>query len=164
MSFEWDDEEDTVDVQAGSNAMKELRKAYREAQKQNKELAEQLTSMQSSVRERSIKDVIASKGLPSKVSALIPKEATSSEEVEAWLDEYGEVFGIQTGQSSSEGKQPAAPASPDMQALNRIASTQSTGQPFSNDPDQLGALIRSASDPEELNRLLFGNANGPQAI
>jgi hypothetical protein len=164
MSFEWEDDEDTVDVQAGSNAMKELRKAYKEAQRQNKELAEQLGSMQSSIRDRSIKDVIASKGLPEKVSALIPKDATSSEEVEAWLNEYGEIFGVQTGQPSSEGKQSAAPASPELQALARISSTQSTGQPFSNDPDQLGALISSASTPEELNRLLFGNTSGPQAI
>ena len=40
-NFEWDDD-DTEDAQNESNAMKELRKAYRAATKQNKELVEKL--------------------------------------------------------------------------------------------------------------------------
>jgi hypothetical protein len=159
-NFEWDDD-DTEDAQNESNAMKELRKAYRAATKQNKELAERLEAIQSNVRERSVKDVLASKGLPEKIAAFIPKDATSADEVENWLNEYGDVFGVQ---SSSEAQQPAAQASPELQALGRIASAQSSGQPFSNDPDQLAGLIAGANSPEELNKLLYGNAAGPQVI
>ena len=156
--FEWDD--DDLDTNDG-NAMKELRKAYKKLQAEKKELAEQLDSMQSSIRERSVKDVIASKGLPEKVAALIPKDATTSEEVENWLSEYGEIFGIQeTSEATSE---PTTALSPEMQSLSRIAETQSSGQPFTNDPDQIAGLIAGADSAEALNKLLFGSAAGPQA-
>ena len=156
--YEWDDDDiDTND----SNAMKELRKAYKKLQAEKKEIAEQLESMQSSLRERSVKDVIASKGLPEKVAALIPKDATTSEEVEAWIAEYGDVFGVQV--EADEPEQPKQ-VDPELAALNRISETQSGGQPFTNDPDQLASLIAAADDPEALNKLLFGNATGPQAI
>lgn len=159
-SYEWDDDDDIDGAPNDTNAMKELRKAYRAAQKQNKELAEQLDSFKSSLRDRSVKDVIASKGLPDKVSALIPKDVTSAEEVEAWLADYGDIFGVS---ASSEEQKPAAP-NPELQALNRIASTQSSGQTFSGDAGQLDALIRAATTPEELNQILFNNSAGPQAI
>ena len=152
--------EDDLEDSGETNAMKYLREAYKKAQKQNKEMAERLEQLQSSLRERSVKDVIASKGLPEKVAALIPKDITSSEDVENWINEYGEIFGVQA-QSSTEG-QPATP-SPELQALSRIAGAQSTGQPFSGDATQLDALIRSAQTPEELNKILFGSAAGPQA-
>lgn len=159
-SYEWDDDDDIDGAPNDTNAMKELRKAYRAAQKQNKELAEQLDSFKSSLRDRSVKDVIASKGLPDKVSALIPKDVTSAEEVEAWLADYGDIFGVP---ASSEEQKPAAP-NPELQALNRIAATQSSGQTFSGDAGQLDALIRAATTPEELNQILFNNSAGPQAI
>jgi len=157
--FDWDDDDNFGDAQNQSNVMKELRKAYKEAQKQKKELQEQLQSMKNSLRERSVKDVLASKGLPEKISKFIPEDVTSAEEVEAWVSEYGDVFGIQ---AASE-EQPAAP-SPELQAINRIAATQQSGETYSGDPNQLDALIRAASSPEELNRVLFGNSMGPQAV
>ena len=115
--------------------------------------------MKNSLRERSVKDVLASKGLPEKISKFIPEDVTSAEEVEAWVSEYGDVFGVQ---APSE-EQPAAP-SPELQAINRIAATQQSGETYSGDPQQLDALIRAATTPEELNRVLFGNSMGPQAV
>lgn len=156
---QWE-EEDEFDGDS-SNAMKELRKAYKAIQKQNKELSEQLDSFKSNLRDRSVKDVLASKGLPEKVAALIPKDATSSEEVEAWIGEYGDIFGLSQASSEQAAQQPV---SPELQAMTRIAETQSTGQPFSGDATQLDALIRAAQTPEELNRVLFGNTTGPQAV
>ena len=157
--YEWDDDDiETSD----SNAMKELRKAYKKLQAEKKELSEMLEGMQSSLRERSVKDVLASKGLPEKIAAFIPKDATTAEEVEAWISEYGDVFGVQ----SSEAEEPAQQrqVNPELAALNRISETQSSGQPFTNDPDQLASLIASADSPSALNKLLFGTEAGPQAI
>jgi uncharacterized protein YdiU (UPF0061 family) len=156
--YEWD--EDDIETN-DSNAMKELRKAYKKLQSEKKELAEMLDGMQSSLRERSVKDVISSKGLPDKVSALIPKDVTTSEEVESWLSEYDDVFGIKT-EEASEPEQPKQ-VNPELAALNRISETQSSGQPFTNDPDQLASLIAGADNPEALNQLLFGSTTGPQA-
>lgn len=155
---DWDEDDDFADAQE-SNAMKELRKAYKAAQKSNKELQEQLNSLQSSLRERSVKDVLASKGLPEKIAKFIPADATSAEEVEAWLSENGDVFGVQ----AATEEQPQQ-VNPELQAWQRIAATQAAGQPFSNDPDQLAGLIANADTPEALNKLLFGNLTGPQAV
>jgi hypothetical protein len=156
--FDWDDD-DTEDAQE-SGAMKDLRKAYKAAQKQNKELQEQLNGLQSSLRERSVKDVLASKGLPEKIAKFIPTEATSAEEVEAWLAENGDVFGVQATATEEQPQQ----VNPELQAWQRISATQAGGQPFTNDPDQLAGLIANADSPEALNRLLFGNVTGPNAV
>lgn len=159
--YEWDDDDiDTSD----SNAMKELRKAYKKLQAEKKELSEMLEGMQSSLRERSVKDVLASYGLPEKVSALIPKDATSAEEVEEWIQNYGDVLGLEY-EESSEAAEPvqSRQVNPELAALNRISETQSSGQPFTNDPDQLASLIAGADNPEALNKLLFGSTTGPQA-
>lgn len=158
--YEWDD--DDLETSNDSNAMKELRKAYKKLQAEKKELSEMLEGMQSSLRERSVKDVLASKGLPEKIAAFIPKDAATSEEVEAWISEYGDVFGVQAGEAEQPAQQ--SQVNPELAALNRIASTQQSGETYSGDPDQLDALIRAATTPEELNRILFGNAMGPQAI
>jgi uncharacterized protein YdiU (UPF0061 family) len=156
--YEWDD--DDIETSNDSNAMKELRKAYKKLQAEKKELSEMLEGMQSSLRERSVKDVLASKGLPEKIAAFIPKDATTSEEVEAWIAEYGDVFGVQ---AEADEPEQSRQVNPELAALNRISETQSSGQPFTNDPDQLASLIAGADNPEALNQLLFGSTAGPQA-
>lgn len=158
---EYDDWDDDDSGDARSDDIPELRKAYRKLQKQNKDLAEQLQGMSKSVRERSVKDVLQAKGLPVKIAAFIPESVSTSEEVDNWIAEYGDVFGV-----TVEGEQEQAavkPPSPELEALSRISSTQQSGQPFTNDPDQIAGLIAAARTPEELNQILFGSTNGPQA-
>ena len=161
---EYDDWEDNAeDAQEGVD-IPELRKAYRKLQKQNKELLDQLGGMQKQVRERSVKDVLADKGLPSKIAAFIPDSVSTSDEVEAWIAEYGDVFGVQVeeqeGEVSSAGSKKDDPT---LQALGRISSVQQSGEPYTGDPDQLASLIANARTPEELNEILFGTVDGPQA-
>jgi hypothetical protein len=154
---DWDDENED----ARGDDIPELRKAYRKLQKQNKELAEQLQGMSKSVRERSVKDVLQAKGLPEKIAAFIPESVSTADEVENWITEYGDVFGVKV---ESEQEQAAPqPPSPELEALGRISSTQQSGQPFTNDPDQIAGLIAAARTPEELNQILFGSTTGPQA-
>lgn len=159
--FDWDDDDFDEDAQQkSSNALQEARNAYKALKKQNKELAEQLANFQKSQREASVKSVLTSKGLNPKIAAFIPNDITSAEDVEAWVTEYAEVFG--SAPASDGGSQAAD--NPDVQAMARIGDVQSTGTPFTGDADQLASLIRSASSPEELNKVLFGSATGPQAI
>jgi hypothetical protein len=163
-NYDWEDDDDdfeTSQSKGSTDVLKELRKANRAKEKQLKELQDQLTQMQSSVRERSVKDVLESKGLNSKIAAFIPKEITSADDVAAWVDQYGDVFGATSAVDSSEAESSPAQFNPELAALNRIAQAQSSGQPFSSDPTQIAAQIASASSVEELNMLLFKNANGP---
>ena len=163
----WDDDDfDSAEDARSKDSpqMRDLRKANRAKEKQIKELMEQLGQVQKSNRERSVKDVLSARGLSSKIALFIPEDVTSPEDVEAWIDEYGDVFGGSPDQAQADTgvRRPAAP-SEDLEALGRIASTQSSGQQFSGDADQMLSLIRSASSEGELNSLIFGNANGPQA-
>lgn len=154
---QWDD-----DNEDAREDIPDLRKAYRQMKKQNKELLEQLTQTQKQVRERSVKDVLQAKGLPPKIAAFLPESVTTSEEVEAWLNEYGDVFGVKQEQETEQAKEQPVP-NPELEALGRISSVQQSGQPFSNDPDQIAGLIAAANSPEELNKILFGSELGPQA-
>lgn len=158
--YDWDD--DDLDGAPGNdgNAMKELRKAYAAEKKRNKEMMEKLSALESSVRERSVKDIVASKGLPEKIAKLIPADVTSPEDVENWVAEYADLFGTPVAQDNQE----PAEFNADLAALERISSAQSSGQTYSGDPNQLDALIRAAQTPEELNKILFGSVNGPQVV
>lgn len=161
---DYDDDDFDLDRDAGSgkdsNVLKELRKANRAKEKQIKELMDTLTTLQSQQRERSVKDVLATKGLNEKIAAFIPEGITSQQEVEEWVNQYADVFGFQTQDSGTDTQYVETP---DAAALNRISQTQSSGQTLSGDADQMEALIRAASNPEELNRLLFGSSTGPHA-
>jgi hypothetical protein len=162
-NYDWEDDDDDFESpsKGSTDVLKELRKANRAKERQLKELQDQLSSMQSSVRERSVKDVLESKGLNSKIAAFIPKDITSADDVAAWVDEYGDVFGATNAVDSSEAESSPAQFNPELAALNRISQAQSSGQPFSSDPAQIAAQIASASSIEELNMLLFKNAAGP---
>lgn len=162
--YDWDDDDtDFEDAQSGgSNALKELRKANRAKEKQLRELQEQYQQMRQQLRERSVKDVLEARGLNPKIAKFVPETVTDPEQVAAWVEEYADVFGA-SQQQAPQQEAPAPVTPPDAAALNRISATQTTGQPFSNDPDQLAGRILNAQTPEELNQILFGNTAGPNA-
>ena len=160
--YDWDDDDDLSGAPNDSNAMKELRKAHREAQKRNKEMSAQLESLTSSLRERSVRDILEAKKLPAKVAGLVPKDITSAEDVESWLEEFGDVFGFNIQGSKQDESKPKA--NPELEKWSRISSTQSSGEAYNGDNDQMSALIKAATTVEELNKLLHGNSTGPLAM
>ena len=160
--YDWDDDEDFSGASNDSNAMKELRKAHREAQKRNKEMSAQLESLQSSLRERSVRDILDAKNIPAKVAALVPKDITSAEDVESWLAEFGDVFGFTSQDSKQDESTPIV--NPELEKWSRISSTQSSGEAYNGDNDQMSALINAVTSVEELNKLLHGNSTGPLAM
>ena len=156
-NFDLDDDES----EQQSNPLKELRKQNRLKDKQLSELQARLEALTESARSQSVKDVLTSKGLNPKIAAFIPKDVTSVDEVAAWVDEYADAFAPTP--SVNEAAQAAPVVDPNLAAMERIASVQSTGQPFSSDPTQIAAQIAAANSVEELNQLLFGSPNGPMA-
>jgi hypothetical protein len=161
---EWDDDDFDLDGDdRGSQentGMKELRKAFNALKKQHKELQESYSLVTQTQRERSVRDVLNSLGLPEKVSAFIPDDVASEEDVVNWIEEYGDVFGVQLEpEYETEGQEES---SQDYSALNRISQTQAGGQAYSGDTDQLDSMIRNAETPEELNKILFGSFKAPE--
>lgn len=136
------------------NGPADLRKALKKAQKQRKELEEQLQQLQSSLRERSVKDVLETKGVNAKIAAFIPKDITAPEQIAAWLDEYADVFGFQ-----QQSNDPAPTQTPEQIQDQRINNAVSTAANPSRDED-LMTRVQNASSKEELDQLIFGSSLG----
>ena len=132
------------------DVVKQLRKVNRTLEKRLKELEDEATTLKTQTRQRTVKDVLTAKGINPKVAAFIPQDIDISEEaVTNWLNEYGDVFGV--NQESKEGTSPTQ--DPALQAQKRINEVVSTGTPPGVDEDAM-AKILNASSAAELSALL----------
>jgi len=144
-NYEYDDEDDdtTTDV------VGQLRKVNRALEKRAKELEQELSGLRTQTRQRTVKDVLQAKGLNPKIAAFIPQDIDSSEEaITTWVNEYGDVFGIQ---APTEEK--PASKSPEVLAQARINNMVATGTAPDIDEDAF-AKIASAKTKEDLDALL----------
>jgi hypothetical protein len=144
-NYEYDDEDDdtTTDV------VSQLRKVNRALEKRAKELEQELSGLKTQTRQRTVKDVLQAKGLNPKIAAFIPQDIDTSEEaINQWVNEYGDVFGIQT---PSEEK--PVQKSPEVLAQARINNMVATGTAPDIDEDAF-AKIASAKSREDLDALL----------
>ena len=144
-----DDFDDVEETQQEQNVPANLRKALKRAEKEKKDLAEQLAAIQSDLRSRSVKEVLATKGVPDKVAKFIPGDISTPEQIDAWLSENADVFGFtkaeETAQADEETKANVA-------AYQRInAATQNANTP-SRDQDLMSKL-NGAKTIDELNAL-----------
>lgn len=157
MSNDYDNDDFDLD---GDGGISDLRKAYRKAQRQIKELTEQNNSLREQGRGRAVRDVLAAKGVknPDKIAKLIPSTAADEAAVTEWLDEYADVFGISTdGAGSGSGEPPAAPQGVSQEDVDAFAaiSQAGVGNPAEAEAD-LMARIQAAESPEALAALLKG--------
>ena len=144
-----DDDFDTEDVVQQQEVPANLRKALKRAEREKKELSEQLAQIQADLRSRSVKDVLASKGVPEKVAKFIPGDVTTPEAVDAWLSENADVFGFQvTGEAAPTSEEAKA----NQVAYQRINAASQNANTPSRDQD-LAAKINGAKTVEELNAL-----------
>lgn len=95
----WDDEDDDLDNDFGggeTDLLKKLRKAKRADEKRIKELTEQLEGLTKVQRERTVKEVLESKGVNAKAARLILKDIdeVTEESVTNWLEDNADLFGI----------------------------------------------------------------------
>ena len=151
MANQYDEDDfDEIEETQDANGPANLRKALKRAEKEKKELAEQLSVIQSDLRSRSVKEVLATKGVPEKVAKFIPGDISTPEAVDAWLTENADVFGFQIA-----GSEPA-PTSEETQAnvaaYQRINAASQNANTPTRDQD-LAAKIAGAKTVEELNAL-----------
>jgi hypothetical protein len=159
MANQYDDDDDfdleeEVVQQPDPNGPANLRKALKRAEREKKELAEQLSQIQADLRNRSVKEVLATKGVPEKVAKFIPGDVSTPEQIDAWLSENADVFGFAkpAEEAAQTEEQQANVAS--YQRIN--AAVQNANTP-TRDAD-LMAKLTGAKTLEELNSLT-GNPN-----
>lgn len=160
---EYDLPDDFDDYDDG--AMTQVRRAHKAAVKRLKELESELQGFRTESRKRTVADVLASRGFNPKIAELIPGDITNEAEIVSWLDEKADVFQPTTVAESSDGAQeeqmdgqPDVVVPPGYQQFNEVVNA---GQAPAGDESQLLAMIMGAKNPEDLSKVLFGNAGGP---
>jgi len=147
---DFDLEEDQPSQTQDQNGPANLRKALKRAEREKKELADQLASIQADLRGRSVKEVLEQKGVPTKVAKFIPGDVSTPEQIDVWLNENADVFGFATPEDA-----PSNEPTPNARETQRInASLQNANTP-SRDADTASKLA-GVKTREELDMLVFG--------
>ena len=154
----WDEDEDDLDTQDdaqmdGSDLLKKLRKAKRADEKRIKELTEQLDGLSKAQRERTVKDVLEKKGVNPKAIRLILKDLddVNEESVNNWLDDNGDLFGIE------RLSQDAPEISDNNRAALRQQDVVTQGAITPDRAENLSNRIDNAESMEELINFLQSN-------
>jgi len=147
-NYDYEDDEDEVTTES-NDVVKQLRKANKQKEKELSDLKSQFETLNKQQRERAIKDVLEARGVNKKISAFIPQDLDPTEEsLSKWLDENGDVFGLDT----TESNQPVVDqATQDAyQKMNKL-----TGQGITPDSgDDVYRKLMSANSKEELDEII----------
>jgi hypothetical protein len=152
--YEDEDYDEVEETQQDPNGPANLRKALKRAEKEKKELAEQLAAIQSDLRNRSVKDVLANKGVSEKIAKFIPSDVTTPEQIDSWLTENGDIFGITKPEEVAAQEAEKQDAIRAYQRIN--AATQNANTP-SRDQDVAAKLASDALTKADLDAMT-GNA------
>ena len=148
-----DDDFDFEDSSSQSNPnndlVKQLRKAAKQKDRELQELREKFDGLSKAQRDRTIKDVLEARGVNKKISAFIPTDIDPTEEsLSKWLDEYGDVFGLQSQESSQNVVDPQTAAQ--YKRMNNV--TESGLTPDSG--EDIYRKLMSATSKEELDDVI----------
>ena len=137
----FDEDNDSADLP------KKLRAKIKELQKERDEYAEKFAAFEKKERTASLQTTLQGKGLNPKIAAFVPEEATaSSEALDEWLSEFGDVFG---GQPQAPVEENTAGAD----AINRMNSVEQ-GAVNQSVPQDIMARIDDAENMDELMAVL----------
>ena len=121
-NYDYEDDDFEMDS-SGNDLVKQLRKATKQKDKELAELKAQFESLNKAQRERAIKDALASRGVNSKIAAFIPQDIDPTEEsVSKWLEDYSDVFGIESNQPQATPNVDPAQAAAYKRMTNAVES------------------------------------------
>jgi hypothetical protein len=155
----WDDEDDELDTETevpmdGSDLLKKLRKAKRADEKRIKDLTEQLETLSKGQRERIVKETLEKKGVNPKAIRLVLKDLdeVNEETVNNWLDDNGDLFGLEKPQDA-----------PEVSSQNRAALRQqdlvTQGAITPDRAEDMSMRIQNAESAEEIINMIYGSQN-----
>jgi len=149
-NYDYEDDDDFTMDDSSNDLVKQLRKASKQKDKELNELKAQFESLNKSQRERAIKDALASRGVNSKIASFIPQDIDPTEEsVSKWLEDYADVFGIETGQTQATPN-----VNPnDAAAYKRMTNSADSGVSPEHNGDIMQRLL-NANSKEELDEVI----------
>ena len=147
-NYDYEDDDDFND-DSSNDLVKQLRKASKTKDKELQELRSQFESLNNLQRDRAIKDALASRGVNSKIASFIPQDIDPTEEsVSKWLEDYADVFGIETSQTQTPNVNPA-----DAAAYKRMTNSADSGASPEHNGDIMQKLM-NANSKEELDDVI----------
>jgi hypothetical protein len=149
-NYDYEDDDDFTMDDSSNDLVKQLRKASKQKDKELNELKAQFESLNKAQRERAIKDALASRGVNSKIASFIPQDIDPTEEsVSKWLEDYADVFGIETGQNQATPN-----VNPnDAAAYKRMTNSADSGVSPEHNGDIMQRLM-NANSKEELDEVI----------
>ena len=149
-NYDYEDDDDFTTDDSSNDLVKQLRKASKAKDKELQELRSQFESLNKSQRERAIKDALAARGVNSKIASFIPQDIDPTEEsVSKWLEDYADVFGIETGQTQATHN-----VNPnDAAAYKRMTNSADSGVSPEHNGDIMQRLM-NANSKEELDEVI----------
>lgn len=148
---EWyEDDDDFLEEEDQTGGLQNLRKADRAKSKRIKELETELESLRSFQRQSVVSSVLNERGVNPKIATFIPSDvANDSESIGKWLDEYGEIFGVQPQVEQSMVDQE------NLSTLRQIDAI--TGSALSpDDVNDMFSRLNNAQSAEELMEMIYG--------
>jgi hypothetical protein len=149
-NYEYEDDDDDFTNDSSNDLVKQLRKASKQKDKELQELRAQFENLSKGQRERAIKDVLASRGVNSKIASFIPQDIDPTEEsLSKWLDDYADVFGYESSQTQATPNVDPAQAA----AYKRMTNTADSGSSPEHNADIMQKLM-NANSKEELDEVI----------
>ena len=149
-NYDYEDDDDITQDDSPNDLVKQLRKASKQKDKELAELRSKFESLSKGQRERAIKDALAARGVNSKIASFIPQDIDPTEEsVSKWLEDYADVFGIETGQTQATPN-----VNPnDAAAYKRMTNSADSGVSPEHNGDIMQKLM-NANSKEELDDII----------
>jgi hypothetical protein len=149
-NYDYEDDDDFDTNDSSNDLVKQLRKASKQKDKELNELRSQFESLSKGQRERSIKDALESRGINPKIASFIPQDIDPTEEsVSKWLEDYADVFGIESGQTQATPN-----VNPnDAAAYKRMTNSADSGASPEHNGDIMQKLM-NANSREELDEVI----------
>ena len=148
-NYDYEDDDDFTE-DTSNDLVKQLRKASKQKDKELQELRSQFETLSKGQRERAIKDALAARGVNSKIASFIPQDIDPTEEsVSKWLEDYADVFGIETSQTQATPN-----VNPnDAAAYKRMTNSADSGVSPEHNGDIMQKLM-NANSKEELDEVI----------
>jgi hypothetical protein len=147
---EWyDDDEDFGYEDDSTDLVKKLRRAARANEKRAKELEAELQTLRSEQRKSTVKSVLESRGVRPSIAKYIPEDVTTAEDIDAWLADNAEDFGIVVQNDGPKNEATLA------QLRQMDAVTADAISPAGLDDMML--RLNQAQSAEEIETLIFGS-------
>ena len=149
---EWyDDDEDFGYEDDSTDLVKKLRRAARANEKRAKELEAELQTLRSEQRKSTVKSVLESKGVRPSIAKYIPEDVSTAEDIDAWLADNAEDFGIVVQNDGPRKEMTLA----QMRQIDAVTADAPSPAGF----DDMMLRLDQAQSAEEIETLIFGSSN-----